>query len=278
MDPPPDTALPFFAYGTLKPEQPGYHHIEDIVAESPISAKITGALFEQDGLPIFVKKYDDDVQGYILEFSKPEEAYSRIAGYENERNYEWDRTIAETDNQDFEVNVLIATDPYRGRVDRIENNCWTIDGNPLFTEALDVVEDTKDTVSEGGSEQKSLKNFFRLQMAYLLLWSSIERYNAFRFDLDPDRPQDNRKQMANLDRFRTGLKTVVPNRRIGNKIFSADRDQFSTLDPDNPEEAIDYYYQVRSNVTHRGKSSNIEYDMMHDSLEELYVIFRHYIL
>lgn len=276
MDPPQDTVLPFFAYGTLKPGQPGYHIIEDIVAESPISAKITGALFEQDGLPIFVEKYDDDVQGYVLKFSDPEEAYDRIADYENERNYKWDITTAETDNQDFEVNVLIATDPVRGQVERIENN-WTIGRDPLFTEALDVVEDTKNTVSEVGSERSELEKFFKLQMAYLLLWSSIERYNAFRFGLSAH-SLDNRKQMANLDRFRTGLKTEVPNWRIGEEIFSADRNKFYTLDPDNPEEAIEYYYQVRSNVTHRGKSSGIEYDLMHASLDELYAIFRHYVL
>lgn len=276
MDPPQDTVLPFFAYGTLKPGQPGYHIIEDIVTESPISAKITGALFEQDGLPIFVEKYDDDVQGYVLKFSDPEEAYDRIADYENERNYKWDITTAETDSQDFEVNVLIATDPVRGQVERIENN-WTIGRDPLFTEALDVVEDTKNTVSEVGSERSELEKFFKLQMAYLLLWSSIERYNAFRFGLSAH-SLDNRKQMANLDRFRTGLKTEVPNWRIGEEIFSADRNKFYTLDPDNPEEAIEYYYQVRSNVTHRGKSSGIEYDLMHASLDELYAIFRHYVL
>ncbi|MFC7010073.1 gamma-glutamylcyclotransferase [Halalkalicoccus salilacus] len=276
MDSPPDITLPFFAYGTLKPEQPGYHLIEDIIAEPPISAKIRGALFEQDGLPIFVEKYNDDVRGYVLKFSEPEEAYNRIADYENERNYEWDVTIAETDNQDFEVNVLIATDPVRGRVDRIENN-WTVGRDPLFTEALDVVKHTKNTVAEVGSEQSELEKFFRLQMAYLLLWSSIERYNAFRFGLSAH-SVSNRKQMASLDGFRTGLKTEVPSWRIGEEIFSADRNKFYTLDPDKPEEAIEYYYQVRSNVTHRGKSSGIEYGLMHDSLDELSAIFRHYVL
>ena len=38
--------------------------------------------------------------------------------------------------------------------------------------------------------------------------------------------------------------------------------------------SVAYYYQVRSNITHRGKGAVRDYDMLRDSLTELLPIFR----
>jgi hypothetical protein len=46
------------------------------------------------------------------------------------------------------------------------------------------------------------------------------------------------------------------------------------LDPESPEKAVDYYYQVRSNITHRGKGVGRDYNLLRDSLAELLPIFR----
>ena len=46
------------------------------------------------------------------------------------------------------------------------------------------------------------------------------------------------------------------------------------LDPSNPKESLKYYYQVRSNITHRGKAATRDFATLRDSLTELHAIFR----
>ena len=48
----------------------------------------------------------------------------------------------------------------------------------------------------------------------------------------------------------------------------------SGLDPEEPSQAIDFYYQVRSNITQRGKVAHDELSLMLGCLTELNAIFR----
>jgi hypothetical protein len=43
----------------------------------------------------------------------------------------------------------------------------------------------------------------------------------------------------------------------------------ANLDPDNAKKSFDYYYQVRSNLSHRGKAVFKEFETVHSSLREL---------
>ena len=40
-----------------------------------------------------------------------------------------------------------------------------------------------------------------------------------------------------------------------------------------PRKAIAYYYRVRSNIVHRGKSQPREHSLVKDTLDELFAIF-----
>jgi hypothetical protein len=51
-------------------------------------------------------------------------------------------------------------------------------------------------------------------------------------------------------------------------------DDKAVLDPENPKKALDYFYQIRSNITHRGKAVVQDHDRLLNSLEELLQIFR----
>jgi hypothetical protein len=46
------------------------------------------------------------------------------------------------------------------------------------------------------------------------------------------------------------------------------------LDPNHPSHAIAFYYQVRSNITHRGKAAHDELSLVIGCLRELNLIFR----
>lgn len=101
-------------------------------------------------------------------------------------------------------------------------------------------------------------------------WTAIERYAAFRFHLG----EDAYKKiicLAQLPAFVAALKEVVGDQR---SVFRADDpDQKLTLDPNDPRKSLKYYYQVRSNLIHRGKAAMRDHHTLLASLRELHGIF-----
>lgn len=256
--------LPFFVYGLFQKGQLGYLSLRDLVLGATPSA-VKGTLRIRDGLPILDPDGNGEIIGTILEF-KPgtaDEAYSRITKIEPDKQYRWN----EREAQGVRVNVLVGKSPRKGFVE-FEGQTWDGAEDPLFTSALEVVEETLDLASEFAWD---LKPLFRLQMAYLLLWSAIERYTSLRYHLG-DKPWPKVCQLAEEPAFARALKEHA---RSPRRIFRADRpDQDVSLDPERPRKSIEYYYQVRSNITHRGKAVTRDHDTLRASLSELVRIFR----
>ena len=113
-------------------------------------------------------------------------------------------------------------------------------------------------------------------MAYLLLWSSIERYLSLRHRLDA-KVTAKINHLAEDRAFAESLQQHVKGKNNKRTIHRADRPQDKyVLDRTEPKKSAEYYYQVRSNVTHRGKSgaSDRDYEILEWSLRELLAIFR----
>ena len=264
---PENTNLPFFAYGLFKPGELAYFQLHEYVqVTSPALAR--GNLLVRDGLPIIGPDSQGSVKGTLLTFhpDKAVAAYNRISDMEPKKHYEWQ---TEQIGQ-ISANVLFGLNPEKG-----SESCppeWDGWKDPLFDEALDVVEEVHKEVSES-TKRDSYKLLFKLQMAYLLLWVSIERYLSLRYRLG----RDATKKVAHLAKesgFAKSLKLHVKDKRVVHPAHEPGREL--VLDPSVPEEAVDYYYQVRCNVTHRGKSgvSDHDYEILESSLRELLAIFK----
>ncbi|HEX4168142.1 MAG TPA: hypothetical protein VHZ55_21965 [Bryobacteraceae bacterium] len=133
--------------------------------------------------------------------------------------------------------------------------------------ALDVVEE----ILNSQTFAWDLKPLFRLQMAYLLLWSSIERYVSLRYHLG----KNVKKKVDQLSGEQAFASSLLFHVRERQEVYRADRpSQKEVLDPQSPEKALKYFYQLRSNVTHRGKAVIRDHDRMRDSLAQLLPIFR----
>ena len=79
--------------------------------------------------------------------------------------------------------------------------------------------------------------------------------------------------LAQEPAFAEALKKIVKTKR---KIFRAHKPQEkAVLDPNNPKGSLDYYYQIRSNIAHRGKAVVRDYEILEISLVELLAIFRY---
>ena len=264
MEHPADIDRPFFAYGLFRPGQLAFFQLRELVSKVTDPAHVAGSLLLRDGLPIIDSAGHGRVKGALVTFlpERATAAYDRISAMEPDRHYRWHE--AQADGKP--ANVLVGRSPGKGSVP-CEDDEWNGWNDPLFTAALDVVEETLTS----NDFQWDLKPLFRLQMAYLLLWSSIERYVSLRYHLG-DKVMEKVCQLAFEPAFAAGLLRHVRDRR---EVYRADRpDQREVLDPQSPEKALAYYYQVRSNMAHRGKGVVWDHERVLKALTELLPIFR----
>jgi hypothetical protein len=265
MDLPRNLSIPFFAYGLFRPGQIAYFQIRDYVQSRNEPSFVKGELRIRDGLPIVDSSGNGTVEGAVLCFNEREgvNAYEKIAGLEPEKQYRWGTT--RVDN--VPVNILFGVSPRLGSA-AIDDGVWNGWNDPLLTSALDVV---RETIDSNTNFEWDLKPLFRLQMAYLLLWSSIERYLSLRYHL-ANKANLKVNHLAHELAFINGVSRYVSDRR---SVARADRPRDkSVLDPASPSLAVDYYYQVRSNITHRGKGLPRDHETMLKSATELLQIFR----
>ena len=269
MNLPEKTYLPFFAYGLFKPGELCFFRIRDLVDKKRVNeAEVDGILKERDGIPLLVKG-NLKIKGYLIYFKKGKEieAYKRIIEIEPGKVYYWD-VIIDLENG-ISANVLRGKKHDKGSSDLEHWKSWTGKTDPFFKEAIAEVERIyKDDASNLSDDYKSL---FRLQMGYMLLWSSIERYAGLRYHLKKNVTKKVQQIAIKETKFADSLKIHV--KRKDAIIGAADLKPYN-LDPNNPEDSIDYYFQVRSNVVHRGKAVSKDFYILRSALGELLTIFK----
>lgn len=282
---PKEMDLPFFTYGLFKPGQLGHFRIKDFVFGIE-KCEVIGELWERDGLPLLNmpdSNIVEGVKGYLIRFFKDltQEAYKKIIELEPEKQYKWE----EIEINDQKVNTLIGVKPRNGGLQLENTKNWDGEKDPLFVEALDVVEEIRKE-NQDGDIFRDWKSFFRLEMAYLLLWSSIERYISLRYGVGKNiKIWKKRKKLSEEKAFQKGLKEIV-----GGNLADSDSQRRETiyrsddpcesykLDSEKPYNSIEYYYTIRCNLSHRGKRVQRDFDTVKASLDELYKIFRKHVL
>lgn len=266
MKRPPNIDRPFFAYGLFRPGQLAFFQLREFVGNVTEPSRVGGSLLLRDGLPIIDLAGRGFIKGALLTFlpTRGAEAYDRIAAMEPDKHYRWH----EAHVGGMSTNVLVGRSPKKGS-EPCEDADWNGWDDPLFTVALDVVDET--LTSQDFAWDWDLKSLFKLQMAYLLLWSSIERYASLRYHLG-DGVTEKVAQLAREPAFAASLQQHVKGRR---EVYRADRPaEKEVLDSKAPDNAVSYYYQVRCNITHRGKGVVRDYELLKKSLAELLAIFR----
>ncbi len=256
--------LPFFSYGFFRPGEISFLGIKDYV----INAKpfiIEGDLVLRDGVTLFKDSNNQMVDGYLITFKQEfeNEAYSFINSLEPKKLFKW----REKKFNNISFNILYGVKPDRGS-DNIKEADWkTIWDDPFFTSALEVLEEIPNEKFEW-----NLKPLFKLQMKYMLLWTILERFTFLRYSLGGGSAARNRL-FAEDEYFKEALLKYVTDERT---VYSTeDPDDKTTLNAQNPKKSLDYYYQVRCNITHRGKAVTRDYEMVKDSFNELFNITKY---
>jgi hypothetical protein len=267
MNLPNNTKLPFFAYGLFKPGQLCFFRIKDWVKNS-FDAEVSGILKERDGIPLLILSNYSKVKGVLIQFKEEHElnAYKRIVEIEPDEVYKW-QEVQLTDGT--KANALLGRRYDRGSADLEHAEEWDGRTDPFFKDAVEEIE----AILKNNSEFRCcFKTILRLQMAYSLLWTALERYAGLRYYLGKkDTTKKKVYQIAKEEVFAKSLKKHV---RTPRDIYCTSDLEKYTLDPDDPDKSIKYYYQVRSNAVHRGKAIDRDFDILKNSLEELLGIFK----
>jgi len=273
MDLPQNLALPLFVYGALKPGMPAFEQLRSLLSPQVDKCETAGELFVRDGLPLLKKNDDGRVEGFLLRWipGKESQGYAAVCDFEPSKHYQWDVVDV---SSGIQANALVIRYPNKGNPQPLFRPVWRLTDDAAFGPGLDAVQQMVkeiDQMPEGGA---GWTRFFRSQMAYLLLWSILERLSALCFGPGQD-PMQRIKRLHQLP----GMEELVrQNVKRTDRVSDARNPEAAyKLDGSNAKKCFDYYYQVRSNLSHRGKGVENEFHKVNDSLKELLVITQQHI-
>lgn len=272
MDPPADVSLPLFVYGALKPGMPGHEVLKPFIQREPQKDCLVGELFVRDGLPLLILNDSARTEGFVLTWKSGQEtaAYEAVCAFEPRKHYVWTPVKLESG---LSANALKARYPNKGNPQPLHSASWKLTDDPAFGEGLDVIRFVNEE-TRSSMQWNDWERFFRAQMAYLLLWSILERLSALSFGPVQD-PTQRAHRLHELDGIAELIREVV--RRTDRVADSRDPSTSYVLKSDNPLNCFRYYYQVRSNLSHRGKAVHNEVDKVQRSLDELLEITCRYL-
>lgn len=265
--PPKDINLPFFAYGILKPGEIAYSRIKDCIYDKN-EVIVHHAMKHRDGVPILMPKENDyaETSGFIFYFNDNEEAYKKIGQVISYKLYRWGTIKIGSER----VNVLFGKNPLDGS-NNIESpsdrNCYTGRNDPLFKEGLELV---KENLKLGHFNWE--KGFFNLQMNYMLLWSAIDRYCKLKYNRKKE--HENREELSNDKLFIDALEKYAGGKHY-RTLFTADDLSERVFDLEDPLYCLNYYYTLRCNIVHRGKTSMRDIDLLEEATNDLLNIFEY---
>jgi hypothetical protein len=266
---PQDIELPFFAYGAFKPGELAYTQIERFLGDQAVQALAKGRLLIRDGLPLFDDEGSGSISGWLLTFSAENcrIGYEAICNFEPKAIYFWEKTTLSS--PPVVANVLKGKMLTKGRPQDFEKDSWSFDLDPVFQYGLKAVEEISNQLGQESfaaapPESFDWPRFFRLQMAYLLLWSAIERFASFAYGPGL-RPEQKIICLGADIRFISAIEKHLPS-ESQEVSDSRDPSKKSHLDLAHPEEAADYFYQVRCNLSHRGKGAWLDGEIVRESL------------
>ena len=266
LQPPTNTNLPFFAYGIFKKGEISFLAIKQFVKDLKANKVIKAKLYVKDGVSLIdITETDSTTYGDIIYFKDAESAlnaYNAIGLLEPTTYYEWGET--EIDNES--VNVLIGRNINKG-TNAVEDNYWDSWIDPLFTTIFEII----DEVLKEPTNDISGKQFLKLQMTYLLLWTAIERYVTLRYKIGGSDVVAKVNNLIYEVEFLKGIKRIGI---VERKVHKSHESGHVKFDVDNPKNCVSYFYQIRSNIAHRGKAIFEDAKLVHFALAEMSFIFK----
>jgi len=272
-----DTSKPYFAYDAFKPKQvafPVIKHFADYVEPFEFEGY---ELKHRNGMPMAAEDYSNvSLKGYLIYFNdnmvpvynkrlkrnEDHGAYDFICKTKPASLFKW----REEHVEDKEFNIILAKDRDFGVSYSRNDGIYDGKNDSDFFTVIDFIKDNLRRMEINYSDKRSL---YELQMNYMLLWSSIDKYlalcNGGWFQ------HKNVVEWSKSDEFRESFKNNKPGRF--HKVHSSNGATIHYLNDDNPKTSAEYYYQLRCNIVHSGKKHHADIAFLESSIWELLMIF-----
>ncbi|MDP1820906.1 MAG: gamma-glutamylcyclotransferase [Acidimicrobiales bacterium] len=254
---PPDLGLPLFVYGLLQPNELAHEHVVGALSAVEPAAVDGAVLRIRDGLPLFCVADHGRVRGSVLWPTDPAESYRRIGAFEPRHHYKWGTVTADVADRRVLTNVLVGRRPRHGTPDEVFED-WRGAMDPTFSHMMGAIDEmvTEHAVPPfpmaPGHSGDMWDRFVRLSATYLVLWSVVERYATLRFGATLEPMARLRAVQGSTDfQAAAGPYVAEPIRAV---VDSRNPEKKVGLRTDGSN-ALTYWYLVRSNLSHRGKSA-----------------------
>lgn len=271
---PPSVDRPLFVYGSLKPNELAHGQIAAFVASTEPAWIQDHVLKLRDGLPILVHAAGGEVEGNLVNFSSPEAGYAAVAAFEPKEHYRWVEVVI----NGTPTNALLGLKPSVGVADEPQQR-WTSREDPVLAHGLTAVariyrtSGIQSVVQDfvPGFSSSYWPAFFDVQSAFLLLMTVVERYTALAFG-PRVKPMARIGRLEDSPTFRSAFAEASV--EIGGRVVdSRNPDKKLSLKADG-KGAWAYWYQVRSNLSHRGKGAFRDAALVASALIDVHDVMR----
>lgn len=259
-----DKKLPIFSYGFLKAIQIA---LELYLESDKVASVQDYGLYIKDGLPVALKENGSDIHGRILKFipEKSELAYRNIAILTIGGIYAW-QEVKDIHGNKMNMLVLskdvIENDQNLISLIKVESGMWNIKDDTAFLDIMYFLESKyfNQILNPHRSNKmfRSLKDeSIALQMAYMQLWSVIERYCSMHYWVDKRRVTAKIRMFAETDEYFISAVEKYSDDFLSQrnqKVYHSYNGGYVDFSKGN---IIDYYYAIRCNVVHRGKETTL---------------------
>jgi gamma-glutamylcyclotransferase (GGCT)/AIG2-like uncharacterized protein YtfP len=268
--------LPFFVYGTLKPGEIAFHQIKDLIETYKEAELISYALYIRDGIPVIFENPNwYPVKGYLI-WPKPNQyeiAKTLMDKYEGDRLYELKQVDAMTEQGSIECLTYIGK--HQAGSHPLESGAlWFSKDDPIFSKSFPSlfsnIKELSNQEINSGPEIEHWVNYNNLTSNYLLLVTIVERL-AYLYcgELFEDRIV---KRITTLGKCQEYLE-AFEECRINQGLFHVEvfdsRSAGGKLNSKKSSNSLEAWYQVRSNLQHRGKDARRDVLIIKNSLVSL---------
>lgn len=274
---PDDRNLPFFAYGFFKKGELAYNLIKDCVSSEPEADSIKGNLYNKDGIPIFVKndRYSISIVGNVIKF-KTSLGYCEICSIEPKKLYRWDTIITENG---VKANILVArNDIVKGAIRYVEGNRfnWKSKDDALFDYGMKYLDKEYFELIVTGTRKNKENDFydyFDLQMAYVFLWTIVDRYCTLKYKLSSSKLNKKYEKFSGDCLYSECYEELLMREiRLPRAINSSSYYSPENRDLTEAQNFLNNLYTIRNNAVHRGKTLFKDVDLLKKAFLILYGI------
>jgi len=263
-----------FVYGSLKPGELGFEQIEAMVSNYSSAELYDYALYVRDGLPIIGKPASGEtVNGILLTINvgMEEDFWRVVTEYEGATNYRFENSLpVVAEGKELLSGAFVGRKMGRGNPQKLYSP-WTSKLDPIFSQSFPLLHRIigGNTLIFTDAEHDPIGYWSQLNgllSQYLLLVSILEHLTVVKFGgSKKQEPMVRIRKLQQSQGFSRAFSSLSDEKSNPPIKVSDSRAVEDSLSSSNPEQALFAWYQVRSNLQHRGKASLFDANLVYKS-------------